>query len=301
MVARRRGAGWLEVEMHRLDVVAVGCAGAAAVVFAVANNVQRGAASDVPIEAGGPVRLLIRLLRTPRWLFGSVLAVGALALHAVALARGGVILVQSVLTIGLVVALLIEAVRDRRPLRRSELAGSLLVAAGVAALLGFGRPGGGRPVEFGVQMVALAVLVVVVALGLLASRFHDRTHVSAVGVAAAAGVCFAVDAVFLKGAANWADDVDAVPALTATAGFVVASLAGNLLVQRAYQQAPLRVALPAVAAADPLAAFVIGRLLLAEHLHSGTVPRAAAIIGLVGMVAGVVLTTGLLRSGPAAG
>lgn len=286
--------------MHGPDVVAVGFATAAAVVFAAANNLQRGAASDVPIEAGGPVRLLIRLLRRPRWILGCVLALGALALHAVALARGGVILVQSVLTVGLILALVIEAVRERRPLRRSELAGSVLVAGGVATLLGFGRPGGGRPVEFGVQATALAVLAVVVALGLLASRFHDRAHVSALGVAAAAGVCFAVDAVFLKGVANWADDIDALPALTAAAGFVVASLAGNLLVQRAYQQAPLRIALPAVTAADPLAAFVIGRLLLSEHLHSGTLPRAAAVAGLVAMVAGVILTTGLLRNSPAA-
>src|SRR4051794_41879265 len=40
----------------------------AAVLFAVANNAQRHAASAVPQGRGGPVGLLLRLLRNPRWL-----------------------------------------------------------------------------------------------------------------------------------------------------------------------------------------------------------------------------------------
>jgi hypothetical protein len=38
-----------------IDLAAVGCAVGASLLFTVANNLQRGAASAVPLEAGGPV------------------------------------------------------------------------------------------------------------------------------------------------------------------------------------------------------------------------------------------------------
>jgi len=57
------------------------------------------------MEAGGPVRLVLRLVRAPRWLLGSFLAVLALGLHALALRHGSLIVVQSLLAAGLVIAL----------------------------------------------------------------------------------------------------------------------------------------------------------------------------------------------------
>ena len=274
-----------------MDPVALGLAAGASVVFAVANNLQRGAASVVPVDAGGPVRLLLRLLRTPRWLLGSTLAVAALALHAVALGRGGVILVQSVLASGLVVALGMEALRERRSLHWRELTGACVLVAGVVLVLAWGRPAGGRPIGLRVQAVTFAVLLLVAAVGLVNSSARRHPNRAAVAMAAAAGGCFAVDAVFLKGVSNWLDDLDALPALTCMAGFAVASFLGNLLVQRAYQRAPLRVALPAVTAADPLAAFLIGLVILGETLRSGPVAITAVIVGLISIAAGIVLTT----------
>ena len=274
-----------------MDPVALALAAGASVVFAVANNLQRGAAATVPVEAGGPFRLLLRLAGTPRWLLGSTLALAALALHAVALGRGGVILVQSVLASGLVVALGLEALHERRALRWREVTGACVLVAGVILVLAVGRPAGGRPIGLGVQAVTFAVLLLMVAAGLANSSGRRHRDRAAVVMAAAAGGCFAVDALFLKGVSNWLDDLDALPALTCMVGFVVASFLGNLLVQRAYQWAPLRVALPAVTAADPLVAFVIGRVVLGETLRSGASAVAAVIVGLIGIAVGIVLTT----------
>jgi drug/metabolite transporter (DMT)-like permease len=277
--------------MSTLDLPAVGYAALAALLFAAANNLQRGAASVVPMEVGGPIRLVLRLLRAPRWLLGSVLALGALGLHAVALARGGVILVQAILAAGLIVALGIEAAQERRWMHRWEVIGAILLIGGVTALLGWGRPGGGRPVDVTVQAVTAAVLLAVGGIGLFGSRLHHWTRTSAILMGAAAGGCFAVDAVFLKGVANNADDLDALPALISLAGFAVASLIGNLVVQRAYQRAPLRLVLPAVTAADPLAAFLVGRWVLDERLQGGAGSSLAVGLGLVGMAVGITLTT----------
>jgi drug/metabolite transporter (DMT)-like permease len=273
------------------DLVALSLAAGASMMFAAANNLQRSAAVEVPVDAGGPVRLLLRLLGTPRWLMGSAFALAALALHAVALARGGVILVQSVLSAGLVLALAVEAVRERRRLRPGEFLGACLLVTGVVLVLAGGRPAGGRPVGFSVQALALGVLLLVVAMGLTCSRVRSHPHRTATMMAAAAGACFAVDAVFLKGVSNWLYDMDALPALTCVAGFVVASFLGNLLVQRAYQRAPLRVVLPAMTAADPLAAFAVGHFILGESVQSGRLPVAAVVVGLVSIVAGIVMAT----------
>jgi len=281
-----------------LDPTALGLAAGASVVFAVANNLLRGAASVVPVDAGGPVRLLVRLLGTPRWLLGSALALAALALHAVALARGGVILVQSVLASGLIVALGLEAVSERRRPGRRELGGAFVLVAGVVLVLAWGRPAGGRPIGLRVQAMTSVVLLLFAAVGLLYSSARRHPTRAAVVMAAAAGACFAVDAVFLKGLSNSLDDLDALPVLTCVAGFAVASFLGNLLVQRAYQRAPLRVALPAVTAADPLTAFAIGRFLLGETLRSGPAAITAVTVGLVGIAVGIVLTT---TSAPPAG
>jgi len=285
--------------MREVDWPAIGYAAAAALVFAVANNLQRGAASVVPLEVGGPVRLLLRLLRAPRWLLGSLLAVAALGLHAVALARGGVILVQAVLATGLIAAVAIEAAQERVRLRGGELGGAAVLVAGVTLLLGWGRPGGGRPVNLTVQVVSGCVLVTVAALGLAASRLHHRVRLSAVVMGGAAGSCFALDAVFLKGAANWTADLDALPALISVVGFAVASVCGNLIVQRAFQRAPLRLVLPTVTAADPLSAFAIGRWLLHERLQGGAGSGAAVAVGLLAIVIGITLTTTRGRTGAA--
>jgi hypothetical protein len=272
-------------------VASVWLAIAAAVVFAAANNLQRGAASVVPLEAGGPVRLVLRLLRAPRWLFGSTLAVLALGLHALALQHGGVILVQSLLAAGLVIALGIEAAQERRRMRTGEAVGSVLLVAGVVLLLGFGRPGGGRSVGLNEQMVAAGALLAVAAVGLVGFRLHSRIRLSALVMGGAAGACFALDAVFLKGVADYVGDLDAVPALLDLAGFAAASAVGNLIVQRAYQLAPLRFVLPAVTAGDPLAAFAVGKLVLHESLQGGAWANLAVTGGLTAMAIGIVITT----------
>ena len=264
---------------------------AAAVVFALANNLQRGAASVVPLEAGGPVRLVLRLLRAPRWLLGSSLALLALGLHALALQRGGVILVQSLLAAGLVVALGIEAAQERRRMRTGEVVGSGLLVAGVVLVLAVGKPGDGHQVGLSDQVTAAVALLGVAAVGFVGFRLHSRLRISALVMGSAAGACFALDAVFLKGVADYAGDLDALPALLDVAGFAAASGLGNLIVQRAYQLAPLRFVLPAVTAGDPLAAFAVGKLVLGESLQGGAWATLAVTGGLLAMAAGIAVTT----------
>ena len=84
----------------------------------------------------------------------------------------------------------------------------------------------------------------VAAIGLLCGRTRLPRPAVAVVMGGAAGACFALDAVFLKGARRSGGHLLDWPALLDLGGFVVASVLGNLVVQRAYQQAPLRHVLP---------------------------------------------------------
>jgi drug/metabolite transporter (DMT)-like permease len=277
--------------MSRETLVAVSLSLAAAALFAVATNLHRGAASAVPIHEAGAVRLLLRLLRTPRWLIGSLAALVALGLHTAALRSGTVIVVQAVLSTGLVLALALEAVRERRRPSVVEVGAWVLVVAGIIALLSLARPHGGQRIGTFALVVTLLLAVAVASVGLLATRSRLNRPAMAVVMGSCAGACFALDAVFLKGVAGSVHNLGSLPALLDLGGFLVASVLGNLVVQRAYQHAPLRHVLPAVTASDPVAASIIGVTLLHEHLSPGWVAVAGLVGGLSAMVVGIVVAT----------
>ena len=76
--------GWLPDACSGVITTAL-LAVAAAASFAFASVVQHGAASNVPMNTGGPLALMSRLLREPRWLIGKAADAVAFALQAVAL------------------------------------------------------------------------------------------------------------------------------------------------------------------------------------------------------------------------
>lgn len=262
----------------------------AAVLFAAGNNLQRHAAASDRHADAGPLRLFLRLLITPRWVAGGALALIALFFHARALTQGGVILVQSVIATTLVFAIVIEAVLERRWLLRVELAGAVLVVVGVALLVGIGKPAASGEFRSVPKAVAVLAIALLVGLGALAqSSRRQRGRRTAFLMGGAAGVCFALDAVFLRAAAASLSPVDHPVLLLNGTGFAVASLLGNLVVARAFQSAPLRHVLPGLAAAEPVTAFACGRLVFGEPLQGGTIGALAVGAGLLLMLVGVVL------------
>src|SRR3954462_4764603 len=250
----------------------------AALLFAVANNAQRHAASAVPQGRVGPVGLLLRLLRNPRWLAGSSAALLALVVQAWALSQGGVILVQAVIASTLVWSLALECVVERRRPTPTQSAGAALVAVGISVLVLVGRPGaGGQFHSLGRAVVVWGVVGLVGGGALLRSRHRPGGRRTAVVMGAAAGVCFALDAVFLRGLTAALSPLTVIVLLINLAGFAVASVLGNLVIQRAFQMAPLRHVLPAMAAAEPVTAFLCARFIFGEHLQGG--PRGTIGVG----------------------
>jgi drug/metabolite transporter (DMT)-like permease len=271
---------------------------AAAALFAFTTNLQREAASSVPPEGSGPLHLLRRLMTNRRWLVGGLIGGVALGLHAVALSSGSVMVVQSVMALGLVIALYVESVRERRRLRRTELGGALLVVAGVVAVVGVGRHTGRSSAVIG-PVTAVCVAIVVVALtAVVRSRRTVGSRWGARLLAVAGGACFAVDAVFLQRAADllraglsveFGPGFDPAVAAVQVAGFFGSSMVGGIAMHRAYQVAPLRSVQPALAATEPVIAFLIGVLVLRDGVVGGLLGYLLLVGGLVAISGGILV------------
>jgi len=276
-------------------VVSMLAAVASAAMFAVTTNLQRVAASGVPAHGSGPMHLIRRLVADPRWLLGGVIGVVALGLHAVALARGSVMVVQSVMALGLVMALNVEALRERRRLRGHELLGAALVTTGVITVVAVCRPAEPGAATGGWVTAFCATVVLSSFLAVGRSRRAVLSRSGARLLAGAAGACFAVDAVFLQRIAArldpgaWAGlgSVDLLGAGAGLGGFLIASFVGGVAVHRAYQVAPLRSVQPALAAAEPVTAFVLGVTVLHEGVRGGSGGYPILVAGLVAITAGI--------------
>jgi drug/metabolite transporter (DMT)-like permease len=270
--------------------VPVVLAATAAFLFAAGSNLQRHAAARVPHAGIGPVRLVRRLLRSRRWLAGGGCAVVGLGLQVRALPAGGVITVQSVIASTLVFSLLIEAVAERRRPSTRQVGGSLLVVAGLVVLIRIGRPALGESLT-SLWLLALlwAVVAVVGGGALLHARHRPRGRRTAMLLGAAAGACFAVDAVFLRDITEAFSQRDALRVVVDVAGFALTSVVGNLTMQRGFHLAPLRHVLPSMAASEPITAFFCGWLLFGERFHAGWAASAAVGVGLLCVVVGVLV------------
>ncbi len=260
-------------------------AAGAALMFALANVVQRRAAAAVPRASGGSVHLIVNLLRNRRWLFGSSCAVGGLVLQTMALAQGSLVVVQSILVSGVVVAVILDAGGDRRRPTWPELVGPALVVGGVVLLVLAGPESSGEA-GLGQSFGGLLAVGIVGGGALAAARRTGAGDWTARLLGAAAGTCFSLDALFLKELVTGVDAHRTEVALIGVAGFALASVLGNLTLHRGYQLAPLRVVLPTLTGAEPIAAFLLGWLVLGEGLPGGLPAHLAAVLGIVGAVTG---------------
>ena len=262
---------------------------AAAAVFAVATVVQHRSAAAVPTANTGALRLILRLLREPRWLAGKGGDIVGFVLHVAALATGSFIVVQSIISVGVVMTLLLEAKLDHRRLAIATLVGSITLLIGIVLLVGIGDPGGGREsAPLSASLPVALVTAAFIATALVATRHRTGATVGVL-LASVGGVCFALDASFVRTAGHLVGHEGAsAHFIYAVVGFLLAAGAGNVLVQRAFQLSSLHVSLPALTAVQPVASLAFGSLLFLERLRSNG--RVGGYIGIALLALGVLIT-----------
>ncbi|MEW2420685.1 DMT family transporter [Streptomyces nigra] len=232
---------------------------------------------------------LVRLLGSGAW-WGTVLlnATGAL-LHVIALKYGPLTVVQPLGALTLVAAVPLGARLAGRRVRAVEWRGTALTLTGLAVILVMAS--GPAPDDVLSTSEAIGVAAVTVALtGMLAwpGARPGLRHATASGFTS--GVASALTQTVTVAATDHSAPVLSLQ-VTGVAVLVAALAAGGLLLSQTAYRGGLGAPLAVVTLANPLAAAVIGLVLLGERLRGGPAGVLAAVAG-AGLASwGVVLLT----------
>ncbi|MEU7260028.1 DMT family transporter [Streptomyces rimosus] len=255
---------------------------------------QQGAAQRAPMQDFLSLRLLLDLARMPRWLAGIGFMVAGMALGAAALGMGEVTLVEPLLATNLLFAMALSRRLTRQRLGRRGWGGLWLLAGGVTAFIVAGEPHGGRSPAGPLRHWLLMGAVLGLALLLAACARRARMSREAALLGVAAGLLYGLQDALTRisgerfGRGGWA------ALLTGWEPYAVLALGvlALVLVQSAFETAPLRMSLPALTAAQPLAGIACGVGFLGDRLNvtGGALTWEAA--GLAAVVTGIVLIGG---------
>ncbi|MEU6539844.1 DMT family transporter [Streptomyces sp. NPDC047000] len=253
---------------------------------------QQDAARRAPLSDFLSPRLLLDLMHVPRWLGGIGLMVAGMVLGAVALGRGQISLVEPLLATNLLFALTLSRRQSRQPLGHQGWAGLVLLAGGVSAFIVAGQPSGGIAVSSPLRHWLIIGVMIGIALLLTALAKRWRLSVAdPVLLAVAAGLLYGVQDALTRVSGQRFSAGGFAELFTGWQpyGVLVLGVTGLVLVQSAFETAPLRMSLPALTAAQPLAGIACGVGFLGDRLHTDTGALAWEAAGLAAIVAGIVL------------
>jgi drug/metabolite transporter (DMT)-like permease len=273
----------------------------AAALFAVATAFQHRSAwlvaADGPGNAAGLAGLVLRTLRQPLWIAGTIASLAGLGLHALALQDGPLTLVQPLLVTGVIFALPLRQLLEHRRPRTAELGWAAVLALGLTVFLAVATPADSSAQAPDPWPAVICVAALALAIGGCWGAARRMTgSAAAVTLGTAAGLASAATAALLKETTGvFPRGPGAV--LTTWPCYALAAVGGLalLLNQLAYQAGPLRVSLPAITTVNPIASLVIGVAVFDERFRGGPGFLAGELLGLVLIAAAAVR---LARSGP---
>ncbi|MFZ3599595.1 hypothetical protein [Streptomyces sp. BH104] len=259
---------------------------ALSLVSAVAYAAAAVAQERLAARSGAGV---LRLLATGTWWWSVGLNASAALLHVAALKYGPLTLVQPLGALTLVAAVPLGAKVAGRHVTAGEWRGTALTLAGLGALLV--TASGPAPDDTLSLPEALGVAAVTAALiGALSRRGAKPglRHATASGVAS--GVASALTQTVTVAVTDRTGPLLDVRVI-AVALLVAAFAAGGLLLSQTAYQGGLGAPLAMVTLSNPVAASIIGLVLLGEHLQGGVAGWSLAAVGAVLATGGVVLLT----------
>jgi hypothetical protein len=211
-------------------------------------------------------------------------------LGAVALGRGDVSLVEPLLTTNLLFALLLARVLSAQRLGHREWSGAVLLVVGVVSFIVAAHPRSSpRPGDELGRWLFLAGVAVLAGAGALLARRRLGPSRAAL-LAGAAGLLFGVqDALTRESMLMMRSGL--VRLLSSWPGYtvVVVAVTGLLLVQSAFEAAPLGASLPVLTAVEPLTGIAYGIGVFGEVIRLAARWVAVEAAGLIAMVVGVIL------------
>lgn len=258
----------------------------ASALFNLGAALQALEARATPKKLGLSLRLLAALIKRWRWLLGLSLAFAGVAPQVLAFATAPFVVVQTALTAGLLLLLLLAVVILDERVRTSVWIGVLAIVAGVA-LVSWGAPAQSETHRGGFVVVPIVAALVAGALAPWAVR-GSRLD-SPLLLIIASGVGFAATNVTTKlmgdaaGSGHWPTAV--AWAVVALAMGVAATLSG----MTAFQRATASLVVPLSTTVQTFLPIILGPLFLREHLSASGFDGIPILVGLGTAFVGTVL------------
>ena len=252
---------------------------------------QQEAAAKAPLADMLSFRLLLDLVRVPRWLAGIGFMVAGQVLGALALTQGDLSRVAPLLATNLLFAMALARRLSGQRLGRSGWAGVVLLSGGVAAFIVAGHPTGTDAQVGALRHGGAVGTVAGVALVLVSIARRLELSDKPPLLAGAAGALYGLQDALTRVCGRIFDHAGVAGVLTSWQPYAVVALAvtGLMLVQSAFEAGPLRRSLPALTAAEPLSALACGIGFLGDQVRTTLPALTGVIAGLLAVVAGVFL------------
>ncbi len=265
-----------------------------ACMFAVSTVVQHRAATSASeaVGKGKVLRLIGALISHRGWLAGQAAALTGFVLHASALRHGPVVIVQPLLSGGLVISLALGALVDRRhpgrplPDRTQWAAAGAVVVALALFVLSAAPEHGSAEARPAALLSCLGGFVVVAAGAALWARRPGAGH-RALALAVASGLGFGITGLLVKDVV--ARPLGDWPTSWTTYVLLATGAASIVFAQWAYQSGALIEALPVMAVLEPLVAVGLAGPVYGERLAPGLLMTTGQVVGVIGLTVGVLV------------
>ena len=263
----------------------------AALLAGVGFVLQQHVAEQAPKSYFLRLRLITTLLHRPRWLLGVAVMTASQLLSAWAIGHVALSLAEPLLTSSLIFALALAVPLSGQRLRAAEVAGAVLLSAGVAAL-SLARTAGAPAESFGSFAAwPAAAGIAAVAGGFLFAGMRRRGQLRATLTGTAAGLLFGVADALTRRTMEIMNAHSVTALLTGWPLYclVAASLAGFWLMESSFNAAPLHASLPTITAAEPVAGMLLGVVVFGDVVHLSPGVLALQAAGIAALVTGVIL------------
>jgi drug/metabolite transporter (DMT)-like permease len=264
----------------------------AALLLGVGLVLQQHAAEQVPAAYFLRLRLIRELLRKRRWLAGLAIYTAGQIASAWVFGHLDLSIAEPLLSTSLLWALLLAVPLAGQGLRKSEIIGAVLLAAGVAALSVSRSVTSGQAVRFGsaAYWPVSAVIGLIAIFLVQAGRRHQGPQ-RATLTGAAAGLIFGVSDALTRSTLQTVSSHGVAAVLTSypAYGLAAASVLAVWLMESAFNAAPLHASLPAITAAEPAVGITLGVLIFGDVVRVSPGTLALQGAGIAALVTGVIL------------
>jgi drug/metabolite transporter (DMT)-like permease len=263
----------------------------AALLIGLGFVLQQQAAQAEPASRFLSLRLILDLLRTPRWLVGIASMIAGQVLAAWSIGNLSLGFVEPLLTTNLVFALVLAVPIAKAKLRFWEIFGAAVLCTGVA-LLSASRSAKPIGLSFGSvsHWPAAAVIAGIAFLAVQTGRRHPgRTRAMLTGTAA--GLVFGIQDALTRQTLQILQSNGAGVVFTTWAPYALvgAGATGIWLMQSAFSAGPLPESLPAISAGEPVVGILLGVLVFGDRIQITPGELALQAAGIAALIVGVII------------